>query len=259
MHLEIVKLGMEGLSQVANYLIYMYVNCGSVTKAQQVFDSLFLRDVVIWTALIAGCAEHGPYEKAFKCDGLMQQEGICPNPVTYIYILKGCASMIALTEGQQIHTQIVLKGLEDDINIGNTLINMFFKWGLCADARTCFGKLGLPDVTAWNILVAGHLHLFRGRNYVTVFSEMIQEGIIPNNITLTCVLNSCSDAGILSINDAFFLITHAYSYFFPTLKHYTCVVDFVGRVGLIDKAIGILDGMPINPDVHIWLPLLGSC
>eukprot|EP00250_Pteridium_aquilinum_P019913 c24623_g2_i1 orf=596-1288(+) len=77
---------------VGSTLIAMYGKFGLLDKAQQVFDKIHDPNVVSWTALIAGYAEHGQGEKALECFEKMQKEGVSPNAVTFVCILKACGS-----------------------------------------------------------------------------------------------------------------------------------------------------------------------
>eukprot|EP00250_Pteridium_aquilinum_P027424 c34901_g1_i1 orf=2-265(+) len=84
----------------------MYAKCGLLVIAQQVFDTFLVRDVVLWTVLIAGYAEHGLGEKAIQCLEQMQIEGVFPNAVTIVCSLKACNSIGSTHKGQQLHVEI---------------------------------------------------------------------------------------------------------------------------------------------------------
>lgn len=63
-HGHIVEAGMELEVVVANALIDTYSKCGSLEDGHRVFDKLKSRDVISWSALIAGYAEHGGDRKS---------------------------------------------------------------------------------------------------------------------------------------------------------------------------------------------------
>eukprot|EP00250_Pteridium_aquilinum_P021033 c25013_g3_i1 orf=1-216(+) len=71
----------------------MYAKCGAFIKAQEVFDSLTVRDVVSWTALILGYAQHEFGQEALKCYEQMQLEGLRPDALTSACVLKACGSI----------------------------------------------------------------------------------------------------------------------------------------------------------------------
>ena len=69
-------------------------------------DRLPSRDVVTWTALIRGYAQGVHAKQALNCFEEMLCEGILPNAVTYVCILKACATIGVADKGKQIHDEI---------------------------------------------------------------------------------------------------------------------------------------------------------
>ncbi|KAF3453143.1 hypothetical protein FNV43_RR03578 [Rhamnella rubrinervis] len=45
----------------------------------------------------------------------------------------------------------------------------------------------------------------------------------------------------------------------PTQMHYACMVDLLGRAGLMEEAAELIEGLPIAPDANVWGALLGAC
>lgn len=45
----------------------------------------------------------------------------------------------------------------------------------------------------------------------------------------------------------------------PILEHYGCIVDLLGRAGLVIEAHEFVLRMPIRPNLVIWRTLLGAC
>ncbi|KAL9666013.1 hypothetical protein QQ045_000335 [Rhodiola kirilowii] len=45
----------------------------------------------------------------------------------------------------------------------------------------------------------------------------------------------------------------------PRVEHYTCMVDLLGRAGLLTEAEDLILNMSIKPDDVIWKALLGAC
>lgn len=45
----------------------------------------------------------------------------------------------------------------------------------------------------------------------------------------------------------------------PKLEHYGCMVDLLGRAGLLNEAYNLIKTMPMEPDSVIWGALLGAC
>ncbi|KAM5550932.1 hypothetical protein ABKV19_027334 [Rosa sericea] len=45
----------------------------------------------------------------------------------------------------------------------------------------------------------------------------------------------------------------------PQTEHYGCMVDLLGRAGLINEAEEFVNNMPIETDAFVWGALLGAC
>ena len=127
---------------LGNALVDMYARCCVLLKARQVLDELPSRDVVSWNTLILGYVQQGQDEEAMNCFEHMIGEGISPNVVSFIGILKACGSIGALDKGKQIHDEIVARGLLDkNVVLGTALVDMFAKCGLLTKAQEVLKEL----------------------------------------------------------------------------------------------------------------------
>lgn len=95
-HMFVVRRGLCQEIPLMNAIIDMYVKCGCVGKAVEVFEGMKLRSVVTWTTMIAGFALHGLGLKAMEMFHRMEKENVEPNDVTFLAILSAC-SHIGLT------------------------------------------------------------------------------------------------------------------------------------------------------------------
>ena len=50
-----------------------------------------------------------------------------------------------------------------------------------------------------------------------------------------------------------------YYHITPTMDHYCCMVDLLGRCGCLVEAQHFINKMPIKPDTVVWGSLLGAC
>ncbi|ESR64442.1 hypothetical protein CICLE_v10010425mg [Citrus x clementina] len=58
---------------ICNALIEMYIKCGCINQASQLFDQMVKRDVVSWSTMIGGLANHGKAHKAINLFHEMQR------------------------------------------------------------------------------------------------------------------------------------------------------------------------------------------
>jgi pentatricopeptide repeat protein len=45
----------------------------------------------------------------------------------------------------------------------------------------------------------------------------------------------------------------------PTVDHYNCMLDMLGRAGMVEKAETVIWDMPVAPDAISWMTLLCAC
>jgi pentatricopeptide repeat protein len=262
-HAQIVKAGLVGNHQsraLGNALIDMYLKCGSLVKAEHVFDEIHLQDVISWTTLISGYVRHGHGERAIEGFERMQIEAISADAVMLVHALKACGIVGTIIKGEQIHARIIAERLlEQNVVMGNALVDMYAKCGALTRAQMVFDTLPFRDVVSWNALISGYAQLGRDEIVFKLFDRMIDESKEPTLVTFTAVLNACSHAGLLEKGQIYFETMKDRYRVNPTLEHYTCMIDLFGRAGYIDQAAAMIKEMPFPADLTVWLALLGAC
>ncbi|CAN5972646.1 unnamed protein product [Sphagnum jensenii] len=193
-HAQIIKAGLETDVVVATALINMFAKSASLQDTQQIFDKMKVHNVISWTAMINAYTEHGMYVEAMNAFHRMQQEGMEPDPVMFICLLKACAS---LQEARLLHAGIVAAALESDICVRNGLINMYAKCGSVMDARNAFNRMPERDVVTWSAMIAGLREHGHGGEALEIFHQMVSEGIRPDNVTFVAVLCACNHGGLV--------------------------------------------------------------
>ncbi|KAH7277334.1 hypothetical protein KP509_39G045800 [Ceratopteris richardii] len=258
-HVEVARKGLEANSLVGNTLVDMYASCGFMKKAEEIFDSLSSLDVVSWTALIDGYANQGQGREALVCFDCMQRKGIMPEPRTLVCVLKACGSVGAMDKGCEVHAAVKKNHLEGDLVVANALIDMYVKCGSLTKAQKVFDKLPVRDVISWTSLVLGYLHQGQNEKVLLFFERMKSDGIIPNSVTFLCVLHACSHAGLVEKGLLYFEAMDSDYGISPTLEHYSCMVDLLGRAGQLEKAVSLIFKMPFTPTIAIWDSVLAAC
>ncbi|KAJ7515092.1 hypothetical protein O6H91_23G070800 [Diphasiastrum complanatum] len=257
-HSDIIKRGFQSDVVVGSTLVKMYAKCGCTEDAREVFDNMSERDVVSWTAMIAGYAQNGLGEEALALYEQMKQEGVQPDDVTFVLLLKACASLAALEQGKQLHSEIIKRGFQLDVVVGNTLVNMYAKCGCTEDAREVFDNMSERDVVSWTGMIAGYAQNGLGKEALALFEQMQREGTKPNEVTYISVLSACAHSGLVDQGRYFFDSMCKNQGVTPTKEHYACIVDLLGRAGCLADAELFINKMPIQPNSVVWMTLLGA-
>eukprot|EP01018_Ginkgo_biloba_P025793 Gb_04079 [translate_table: standard] len=258
-HEYIVRCGFESDICVENALMAMYTKCGSIEFARQLFNKMCKRNVVSWSAMIAGYAQNGHANEALTLFHHMQSADVKPNCVTIVSALSACAHLAALQQGKCIHNYILLNGFDSDVSVETALIDMYAKCGCVEVASRLFDKMPEKDIVSWNAMIAGYGMHGRGEDALAMVSQMQQTGMKPNHITFLGVLSACSHAGLVDEGWQYFDCMSQEYCITPRAKHYACMVDLLGRAGHLDKALDFINNMPLEPDVGVWGALLGVC
>ncbi|XP_042504167.1 pentatricopeptide repeat-containing protein At4g33170-like [Macadamia integrifolia] len=260
LHSWIVKLGFESETYVGNALTDMYSKAGDMESAFRVFgiDS-DLRNVVSYTSLIDGFVETEQIDKALSIFVELQRHGIEPNEFTFSSLLKACASQAALEQGTQLHAQVIKTHFDDDPFVYSILVDMYGKCGLLDYSVQVFDEIRNPTEIAWNSLLGVFAQHGLGQETIKIFSQMIQKGIQPNEITFISLLIGCSHAGLVEQGlDYFYSMEKIYGVE-PRQEHYSCIIDLLGRSGRLKEAEDFINSMPFEPNTFGWCSFLAAC
>ncbi|KAI5068665.1 hypothetical protein GOP47_0017010 [Adiantum capillus-veneris] len=261
LHADILKQGfLKGSLYVSSSLLNMYAKCGALAKAQQVFDDLSTRNVVTWNALITAYAQHEQVENALNCFEEMQCEGIFPNDVTFISLLKACSTPENVGRGIKIHDKIIKQGLLGKKTvIGTALLDMYAKVGDLHKAQHVFDELPLPDVIAWNALIAGYSQHGRGKEALDCFERMQSEGLTPSATTFSCILKACGTLGAIGRGKEVHDQIAVMGLLTKNIVLGNALVDMYAKCGELSKAQEVFDKLPTH-DVVSWTAIIsGYC
>lgn len=128
-HTQVLKTGFQFNVYVSSVLIDMYAKLGKLDHALKIFRRLKEKDVVSWTAMIAGYAQHEKFAEALNLFKEMQDQGIHSDNIGFASAISACAGIQALNQGQQIHAQACVSGYSDDLSVGNALVSLYARCG----------------------------------------------------------------------------------------------------------------------------------
>ncbi|KAK2640210.1 hypothetical protein Ddye_028005 [Dipteronia dyeriana] len=242
-----------------NSMITAYLKCGSIEKAKALFDNMTEKDVVSWGAMISGYAQHDQFSETLELFQEMQLEDIMPDQTILVSIISACTRLAALDQGKWIHTYIRKNDLKINAILGTTLIDMYMKLGCVENALNVFHGMEEIGVSTWNALILGYAMNGLVDKSLDMFIEMKKRGVVPNEITFIGVLGACRHMGLVDEGYRYFNSMIQEYRIEPNIKHYGCMVDLLGRAGMLKEAEKLIETMPISPDVSTWGALLGAC
>jgi pentatricopeptide repeat protein len=253
-HQQIIKSGCESDVFVSNSLVDMYAKCGSIWDAQIVFNRMCKHTVVSWSTMILGHVKCGQGKEALELYRQMQLEGIKPDPVTFVGILKACTSVAGLEEGKCVHEQIIQSGCGSDVSVANTLIDMYMKCGSIDNAQNVFDNMPTRDVISWNVMLLGYLKCGQGQKALALSRQMRQDGVQPDAVTFIGFLNVCASAVALEegkhIHKQIMQSQYKSDVFVGS-----SLIDMYGKCGSIEDAEKVFNRMPTR-NVVAWSAMI---
>ncbi|XP_058722729.1 pentatricopeptide repeat-containing protein At1g53600, mitochondrial [Vicia villosa] len=231
---------------------------GRIEKAIELFNMLKEKDDFVWTVIISGFVSNEEYEEALRWYVRMNREGCRPNPVTISSVFASSAALVALNEGLQIHSHVLKMNLEHDLSIQNSLISFYAKCGNVTDAYKIFIDVDEPNVVSYNSLINGFAQNGFGEEALNMYKRMQSEGLEPNRVTFLAVLSACTHAGLIEEGRNLFNTMKSRYRIEPEADHYACMVDLLGRAGLLDEAFNLIRSMPLKPHSGVWGALLAA-
>lgn len=249
---------------IINGLIDMYAKCNSARVARMMFDLIAPkdRDVVTWTVMIGGYAQHGEANDALELFSKMLgwENSLKPNAFTISCALMACARLAALRFGRQIHAYVLRIQYESSVLfVSNCLVDMYSKSGDIDAARVVFDNMKQRNAVSWTSLMTGYGMHGRGEEALQVFDEMRTSGLVPDSITFVVVLYACSHSGMVDQGIKYFNGMSKEFGVVPRVEHYACMVDLLGRAGRLKKALKLIECMPMEPTPIVWVALLSAC
>lgn len=128
----------------------------------------------------------------------MQLEAIAPDAGTYICSLKACIREATTDKGMEMHIKVVEDGYENDLTIGNSLVDMYASWGCLGEAQEVFDELSVQSVSSWNALISGYTEHGLGKEALKLLEQLQQEPLALDAITYVSGLKACGCMGAIN-------------------------------------------------------------
>ncbi|KAK1410034.1 hypothetical protein QVD17_36567 [Tagetes erecta] len=259
-HSHVVKVGFDLDFHVVNSLIRTYCGSSGLVFARQVFDEMPDRNVNVWTTIVCGYAQNDCAQEALALFNRMVGEGFEPSGPSLSSVLSACAQSGCLDMGEKIHRYIVEKGFETEVILGTALVNMYAKNGAILLARHCFDNMPEKNIITWNVMISGLAVHGHAKEAIELFQELEKcHHVKPNDSTFVGVLSACCHAGMLDFGRKIFNSMRDVNGIEPKIQHYGCMVDLLGRGGMVLEAEELINRMPWQADLKILGALLSAC
>ena len=137
---------------MTNHVVNVYVKCGSLDFAHQLFDEMLERNIVSWTALVSGYAQYGRSDECFRVfrDMLIWHR---PTEFAFASVISACGGDGDC--GRQVHALALKTSFDSCVYVGNALIMMYCRSCGGADEAWSVSKaMEFRNLVSWNSMIA---------------------------------------------------------------------------------------------------------
>ncbi|XP_010046143.2 pentatricopeptide repeat-containing protein At3g12770 [Eucalyptus grandis] len=243
---------------VLTSLVNMYAKLGDVVNARRVFDGMTMRNLVSWNAMISGYVQSGFVHEAFELFSQLLKNHCRFDSGTMVSLIHGCALTENFESGKMLHGFIYRAGLELDVILCTALVDLYSKCDALSWALSVFSRTPNKNVITWTAMLVGLAQNGHAEEALRLFSDMQQEGVAANSITLVSLVHCCAHLGSLkkgkSIHAHLLRIGYALS-----AVNMTALIDMYAKCGKVEYADRVIHySLDSEKDVVLWNSLIGS-
>ncbi|KAH7425312.1 hypothetical protein KP509_11G048900 [Ceratopteris richardii] len=255
-HQIAVESGLAASQYVTSSLINMYVQCGALDEAQQLFTNLPQRSVVLWNALISGYVCHGNNQSAVDCFIKMQEEKIIPNNRTISIVLKACGNLCLQEQGSILYALMLEKSIVEDEILLVALVDMYVNCGDLEAAHSILNVTRSVPKAAWGAMLAGCAQQENGLLALEVYGEMQHKSIDADAAIYACIIKAAGLVGALEegklIHDQ--LIRHDLE---TNIVIGSALTDMYNKCGALDNGLNVYKALQ-KQDLVSWSTMISG-
>lgn len=240
---------------VANALIAMYARFGKMGEAANIFYYMDDRDAISWNSMLSGFVQNELYQEALQFYHYMRDAGQKPDLVAVISIIAASARLGNTLSGMEIHAYAIKHGLDSDLRVGNSLVDMYAKFRSTKHMDHTFNKMPAKDIVSWTTTIAGHAQNDSHSRALELFREVNLEGIDLDVMMISSILLACSGLKLISSVKEIhgYIIRKGLS----DLVLQNGIVNVYGECGNVDYAAQMFELIEFK-DVVSWTSMI-SC
>ncbi|KAG9458964.1 hypothetical protein H6P81_003472 [Aristolochia fimbriata] len=258
-HGQVFKFGFQSDIYVQNSLINVYGRCGEIKLSCAVFDQVEVKSSASWSALISAYNSLGLWYDSLWLFRRMTKEVWRPHESTFVSVLSSCAHLGAFSLGRSAHGALIRNFTGHNVVIETSLIDMYIKSGYLEKGCYVFENMPSKNKLSYSVMISGFAMHGEGKRALWVFSDMLMEGLKPDEAIYVGVLSACSRIGLVDEGLKAFDKMRFEHGLEPSIQHYGCMVDLMGRAGRLQEAYELVQNMPFEPNDVLWRSLLSAC
>lgn len=196
-HGQVWKYGFGLHIHVQTSLIDFYSNLGKILESRLIFDEMIEKDSFAWTTVIAAYVRSRDLNSA----------------------------------------SILFREMPDKSTASwNAMIHGFARNGDIKSAEEFFQEMPEKDLISWTTMINCYSQNKCYKDAVDIFSEMKNNGIDPDEVTMSTIISACAHLGLLDLGKEIHLYVIQHKFHFDVYIG-SALIDMYAKCGAVDRAL----------------------
>ncbi|KAJ3688043.1 hypothetical protein LUZ61_017207 [Rhynchospora tenuis] len=244
---------------VRKALVTMYLQVGDLKSANKVYGFGCEEKFCFMDCMILSHVQNTEGTKALElyCGNRDQFSSV--NEITIVSLICACSQIADFRRGKEINGYIFRNGLQNNVYIMASLIDLYSKCGMLDLAMKIFEFSEEKSIASWNSIISAYGLHGQGEKSIRLFHKMCDLGIKPTKSTFVALLSACSQTGLVEEGLKYYNLMPQNFGLRHSVEHIVCVVDLLGRAGRVKEAYEFVNELGLCQDHGVWGALLSAC
>lgn len=240
---------------------YQLLKSDASTSASRKIDT---NDKLMVYPLLSSLKEfigHGDIKNAFRAFSSIQLHvassscyDLIVDPISSL--LGACSNLKLLPQGGQLHAQIINLGFGQHCFLLSKLVNLYSNFNLLPQAHFLVKNSSLLHPLVWNILISAYTRNGLFKEALSIYKEMLNFGVRPDEFTYPSVLKACGEQADLAFGREIHKSILAGSCGM-SLCVQNALISMYGKCGEIDVARELFNKL-CNRDAFSWNSMISG-
>ncbi|KAK4478417.1 hypothetical protein RD792_013887 [Penstemon davidsonii] len=241
---------------VGNALLDFYSKHDYVDSMRKFFDEMLELDGVSYNIMITSYAWNGHLEESHSLFRELQLSKFSRRNFPFATLLSIAANKQELEMGRQIHAQTIVTSADSDIQVENSIVDMYAKCGRFQEANIIFSNITAKSSVPWTAMISGYAQQGFNDEALILFNEMRRENVYGDQATFASTVRASANLALLSLGKQLHS-SIIRAGFMSNVHCGSALLDMYAKCGSLKDAIAIFKEMPNRNNVS-WNAMLSA-
>ncbi|XP_078179142.1 tetratricopeptide repeat (TPR)-like superfamily protein [Carex rostrata] len=244
---------------VRKTLVTMYLKVGDLKSANKVYGFGYQGNFSMWNCMISSFVRNGEGDKALELYRGNRDQLSSPDEITIVSLICACSQIGNFRHGKEINGYVFRYGLQNNVYIMASLIDLYSKCGMLDLAMKIFEISEKKSIASWNSMISAFGLHGKGENSIGLFHKMCDSGVEPTKSTFVALLSACGQTGLIEEGLKYYYLMPQKFGIRHSVEHVVCLVELLSRANRVTEAYEFVKEMGICQDHGVWGALLSAC